>query len=370
MKERLVELQGGELRLRLSSERLELDRLLAFATRENPQRAFLFVSKVLGRHWPCRPRQMRQTYRLLAEGLAGCPGPVLVIGMAETATGLGHGVFDSFLEHSGRADVLYIHTTRHFLDRKAAIRIEEKHSHCVDHSVYEPAGDGREIFYSARTLVLVDDEVSTGRTLAALGRACLDLNPRIERVHLATLVSWLPDLAELERAFDRPVTLGALASGTFEFSARPSFPLPSPAANRVALRRGRHVSADYGRAGFSGRFALASLPELPPRSRLVVLGTGEFAYPPFHLAERLEAAGHDVLFQASTRSPVRRGDAIGSRLVFADHHGESVANYLYNYPRDGRRAIVGYENIFQAREHCLPRLLRAAAWTPREGKIA
>lgn len=372
MREKIVDLQGGTLRLRIVSEKMELERLLAFATRENPRRAFLFVSKVLGRHWPCRPREIRRSCRLLAAelaaNLAAGAGPVVVIGMAETATGLGHGVFDGLAGPAGRSDALYMHTTRHRLERKEILRIEETHSHSVEHSLYEPAGEGRDLFFAARSLVLVDDEISTGRTLAALGRACIDLNPGIEQVFLAALVSWLPDPAALERELGRPVKLAALATGTFEFSPRPSFRASAP-ARASALRRGRQVSAEYGRAGFRGRLEIAELPELPPRSRLVVLGTGEFAYPPFCLAEQLEAAGHDVLFQASTRSPLRRGDAIASRLVFPDHHGESVANYLYNFPDDGRQAIVGYEDPVQAREHVLPRLLQSAAWTPREGLI-
>ena len=70
-----------------------LDDLFDIAERRNPKRAFLFVSKVLGRHIPVSPSVMRQVYRQLAEQIPeGMAGPVLVIGMAETAVGLGAGV--------------------------------------------------------------------------------------------------------------------------------------------------------------------------------------------------------------------------------------------------------------------------------------
>lgn len=63
--------------------------LFDIAERRNPKRAFLFVSKVLGRHIPVSPRVMRQVYKQLASQLLGkLSGPAVFIGMAETAVGL------------------------------------------------------------------------------------------------------------------------------------------------------------------------------------------------------------------------------------------------------------------------------------------
>jgi hypothetical protein len=45
---------------------VSLDDLFDIAERRNPKRAFLFVSKVLGRHIPVPPSVMRQAYRQLA----------------------------------------------------------------------------------------------------------------------------------------------------------------------------------------------------------------------------------------------------------------------------------------------------------------
>ncbi|MDO5769772.1 MAG: phosphoribosyltransferase domain-containing protein, partial [Psychrobacter sp.] len=75
------------------SKPYELDDLLGFAQRINPKRAFLFVSKVLGRHIPVAPSTMRRAFTDLANmlpdhsGLNKLPEPILVIGMAETAVG-------------------------------------------------------------------------------------------------------------------------------------------------------------------------------------------------------------------------------------------------------------------------------------------
>lgn len=88
------ELSGGTLTVIPNSSNIPLDSLFDIAERRNPKRAFLFVSKVLGRHIPVSPAAMRNVYRQLAERFpADLPGPVLFIGMAETAVGLAAGVF-------------------------------------------------------------------------------------------------------------------------------------------------------------------------------------------------------------------------------------------------------------------------------------
>lgn len=361
-----VEIQAGTLSLALRLERLPLGELLTFATRENPKRPFLFLSKVLGRHWPCRPAAMRRTYDLLAAELTACPGPLLIVGLAETATALGHGVYDSLLRNAPTPKAIYQHTTRHRLERRIALKIEESHSHAVEHTVYAPAEAHREIFENARTLVLVDDEISTGNTLVALARAYLALSSRVEQVRFLTLASWLSPsrLAEIEREIDRPVVLAALIAGSFHFTPRVDFKPALASGETRASQPGRRVDERFGRLGFQGRCEDFAQPSLPPGSRVVVVGTGEFAFLPFRLAEDLEAAGHDVLFQSSTRSPILPGDAIRTKLTFPDHHTEAVTNYLYNYPDDGRLAIVGYEHPDLGRDHPLVGLLAARCWSP------
>lgn len=70
-----------------------LDELFDIAERRNPKRAFLFVSKVLGRHIPVSPKKMRETYQQMAKQFPqSLEGPILFIGMAETAVGLGAGI--------------------------------------------------------------------------------------------------------------------------------------------------------------------------------------------------------------------------------------------------------------------------------------
>src|SRR6476661_6368122 len=82
----------------------EADELLGFAARANAKRGFLFLSKVLGKHWPVKPSAMIEIHDRLAATVPATEGPVVFIAMAETAIGLGQGVFEAWLRaHPGQA---------------------------------------------------------------------------------------------------------------------------------------------------------------------------------------------------------------------------------------------------------------------------
>lgn len=61
-----VALEQGTLNLTIESGTHAPDELFGFAQRRNPKRAFLFVSKVLGRHIPVSPAVMRNATDTLA----------------------------------------------------------------------------------------------------------------------------------------------------------------------------------------------------------------------------------------------------------------------------------------------------------------
>ena len=87
------QLSTGTLDITSGATPQTLDALFDIAERRNPKRAFLFVSKVLGRHIPVEPAIMRGIYRQLSHQFPqDLPQPLLVSGMADTAVGLGAGV--------------------------------------------------------------------------------------------------------------------------------------------------------------------------------------------------------------------------------------------------------------------------------------
>lgn len=338
--ERTVRLDSGRLTLSVAESDWPLDRLCGFASRRNPRRGFLIVSKVLGRHIPARPSEMRASLRDLAAKVPDLPGPVLVVGLAETAVGLGHGLFEELHGRGMRGG--FLHSTRQVVDAPLLGRFQEPHSHASAHLLYRPADLD---LAAVRSLVLVDDEVSTGTTLVNLARALAPALPRCEAVAAAALTDWSGPGGWLER-MPWPARQVSLLRGRLDWapdSARAEDEAFEAAAGALGTLL---AGGPFGRLGIAepAGFDLPDVDRLPPGSPLRVVGTGEFTYPPFLLAERFEAAGHDVVVQATTRSPARPGGAIGHALAFADNYGSGIGNFLYNAgPAEERITLICHE---------------------------
>ncbi|MEU9122382.1 phosphoribosyltransferase [Streptomyces sp. NPDC048506] len=381
-----VSLSGGD----------ELPELLGLALRRNPKRAHLLVSNVLGKHVPQRPgvvhgagfRLGHRVRELLGEDAAARS---VVLGYAETATGLGHSVAD------GLALAPYLHSTRRPVDGVAQVGgFEEEHSHATSHLLL-PEDD--ELLAGDGPLVLVDDEFSTGRTVLNTIKALHARFPR-ERYVVVALVDMRSDtdrsrLEKFAAELGARVDLVALTSGGVRLpedvldrgrrlvaeheTAAGRGPAAEPGgASGSAARRAAAVRVDLdwpaglpdgGRHGFTPdhRDRLeAALPGMATRlvqqldgaRRILVLGNEELMYAPLRLAEALDAlvsegtgaaatsrtderpattAGPGVYFSTTTRSPVLAVDdpgyAIRTRLSFpahdrpADGPGE---RYAYN----------------------------------------
>lgn len=325
-------LSRGSLEVEVTRASCPPEVLFGFAERHNPKRAFLFVSRVLGRHVPVRPSIMHASYQALAARLpADLPGPVLVIGMAETATGLGAGVHRAY--SAKRSDALYLATTRHSLGSAPFVRFEEEHSHASSHWLHSPVDPlSLALFERARSLVLVDDEASTGKTfinlIEALGKARAKA---FDRIVTCVLTDW--SQGEVRRCVEHCTEQVSLLEGRYRFDESPGARppgvpgVPSPAKSGVAVDSAR----DWGRLGTRHQpDVLAPLIEVRPGERILVLGTGEYVWRPYLLAERLERQGADVHFGATTRSPIAMGHAIEHVLRFPDNYGQGVPNFLYN----------------------------------------
>jgi len=344
---RAVMLPNGRLHLQWREGDWPLDRLCAFAARENRRRGFLIVSRVLGRHIPARPSEMRAASDALARQVPhDQPGPVLFVGMAETAIALGQSVHAAWVASAGRSDALYLHSTRQLIGREPLVRFEEPHSHASSHLIYAPnCAQWPHGLEQVRTLVLVDDEVTTGNTFANLAARLAPHLPKLEQIEVAVLTDWTGGDGFLA-AMPAPARVHSLLAGTLAWQGEGS---ENAAVEPCTGRLGTlEQKANYGRLG---TLALppshAALCEaLPPvhDNPLLVVGTGELHYPAFRLAEALEADGHDVLVQATTRSPARVGAAICSVLRLADNYHTGVPNFLYNTARTAaRRRIVCHE---------------------------
>lgn len=337
-------LSAGVMSLQLRSQSgWNANSLFDMAQRRNPRRAFLFVSKILGRHIPCPPSRIRQAFSDLADNIPdGLPGPILVTGMAETAVGLAAGVHSVL---SARYhDCTLLTTTRHPLGSELLCRFEEEHSHATAHLVHLPTDAAlREKVLQARTLIMVDDEATTGKTFLnlfnALKNAGLDT---LEHIVTATLTDWSGDAVAAQVRL--PVTRVSLASGQWQWSPAAHPPeLNAPQVNITAQGSQplNTIAAQWGRTGVDvhSRLLTTDIPE--KGQRVLVLGSGEYVWQPYLLAQWLEDQGIDVSFSSTTRSPVAVGNAIHCAMSFTDNYGLGVPMYLYNVdPTQWDRVIL------------------------------
>ena len=365
------------------SNHYQLEDLLGFAQRINPKRAFLFVSKVLGRHIPVAPSTMRHAFTDLANLVPDdLPEPILVIGMAETAVGLSAGVHQALQTRYPQA--LLLNSTRHAQHddshdkskHSLLTTFSEDHSHASQHLIYQSADNVTQAqLLASKTLIMVDDEASTGNTcvnvVTALRNAGLD---HLEQVHLTTLVDWSlnqerhqhQDTADSDdTVFDQiakrlpniKFQRHHLLSGAWTWTDAPN-PEPITMPSVDTTEAGSHTLGDTGNWGrfptldstdgfdnyllkFQTAFKVFNKQaqsekeqfdkkQLP--KRILVLGSNEFVWLPFLLAEWLETQTQNstVNFSALTRSPIALGGAITTMLSFSDNYGLGMTNFAYN----------------------------------------
>ena len=360
------------------SDHYQLEDLLGFAQRINPKRAFLFVSKVLGRHIPVAPSTMRAAFTDLANLVPiDLPEPILVIGMAETAVGLSAGVHQALQTRYPQA--LLLNSTRHAQHDESSdansllTTFCEDHSHASQHLIYQSTDSVTQAqLLASKTLIMVDDEASTGNTCVNVVTALRDAGlTQLEQVHLTTLVDWSLDQENTNQQTDgaQPARMADrlsgidfhrhhLLSGAWQWTDAPNpEPITMPSVDTTAAgSQALGFTGNWGRfptfnstdgfdnylSSFQAAFASFhnqdsfDVTQLP--KKILVLGSNEFVWLPFLLAEWLESASQNleadtdtlVKFSALTRSPIALGGAITTMLSFHDNYGLGMTNFAYN----------------------------------------
>ena len=356
--------------------------LIAVARRDNPKRAVLLVSRVLGKHLTTEPSVALAAGAALGEAVrelvAGegprtrresfvetlvhrAPSPVprhdvpdetgcLVVGFCETAIALGHLVRQAL----GVGPIAQ--STRLPVAIPALVRFEESHSHAQAHRVhhYDP-----DLFDTSRPVVLVDDELTTGRTALDLIKAIHARWPR-ERYVIAALVDWRDGtharaLAAASERLGTTIEVVSLLSGTARIDDQAMGPIPDSGATvelrdadvACVIESGMPSDALTGwnatvQRTFDDRALEAAEKVEGARSgdRALVLGTEELMFAPMVLAGNLAGS---VSYRSTTRSPIVPANAEGypitDRADFPTLDGAGM-RHLYNLDEDD------YDDVF------------------------
>ncbi|GFZ77414.1 hypothetical protein GCM10008018_23690 [Paenibacillus marchantiophytorum] len=397
-----------ELQVNVTSNpyNIPLDQLFAMAARINKKRSFLFVSKVLGKHIPVQPYvsllsgvslalmlqqalhgevakdllplaiqgmteplQAEAAYKEIMSHRLSLPQSVAFIGFAETATAIGHAVFQTF-GHNGS----YIHTTREVIDGlPSIISFSEEHSHAVAHYCYALDAD---LLTQADLVVLVDDEITTGKTSLNIIRDMQGKFPK-KAYYVLALLDWRTEkdqeqFRKLELELDISIHVISLIKGEVEVQgSSESIPRQEHARLQAANQNDsidfiyvdqlfRHVPPAANERPYlrdSGRFGLTSedcqqsdqvvtqAAELLKQARkgttTLCVGTGEFMYLPMRIAAEM---GEGVVYQSTTRSPIhcidREGYAVQVGYPYPAPEDPDVTYFLYNI-KEGQ-----YDDLF------------------------
>lgn len=360
----------------------ELNELVEVAgRRNNPKRNFLFVSKILGKHLLVNPKVCKTTGFLLAnlvyedndlnidklvnsikhkvnasEEFNKSVDPkekVLIIGFAETATALGmstaYAIKDSY----------YINTTREIIkDEKSFFNFEEEHSHATSHKCY--LRDLSKI-ENADRVILIDDEITTGKTMLNLIKEFNKLYPNKKYTVLSLLDfrndEYLEKYEEFKKEYNLEIDVKSFIAANIEEEDSKLLTgddeelmnVIKSSINLNSFEREKHLSENDKEVDYvklSGRFGV-SFDEIRSietyakdvadkienrygvkGSKICVLGHGEDMYIPSVIASYL---GDFVSFKTTTRSPIftkqEENYPIKERSKF---YVEDIPYYLYN----------------------------------------
>ena len=298
------------------------DDLLRVAKRvNNNKRRYLLVNPLQGKHIPVSPNEALEMMNSLGDKIREqYSGTPLVIGFSETATAIGAAV-------SAEIDskCFYLQTTREQDDKvRQWIYFSEEHSHATEQKIC--GDDIEERIAKSDYILLVDDEISTGKTIlntvSAIRTACPAAKKK--KIVVASIINRVDrsHLAEFSEIFVSFVYLLHLNIEDYEesitdliaYEADP--PLPSRDNERILNVLRLNSSLPTPRRGvFIGKYTaecnriISEIVEIIPdltKKRVLVLGTEEFMYPALLLAQELYTTKNTktVMFHATTRSPI------------------------------------------------------------------
>lgn len=287
----------------------------------NKKRTYLLVNALQAKHLPCSPAASLDMMHQFGEILQKkYPHTKLVIGFAETATAIGAAVAQCF-----SPDCVYIHTTREQGEEVSQwIYFLEEHSHAVEQKL---CADNLQIWLEhTDTVIFVDDEISTGKTLinmiaqlkesfpmlkektlvaaSIFNRVSVEDEKRMqaEGIHTEYLYR-LPDIDYTAQVAQYDVTEAERAEKRKGVYIKEHIPVSMSDHPRQGVRIQEYTNQCQTLA--KELFSHVQY-DIAPQSNILVLGTEECMFPALVFGQWLEQQNdtYTVRCHATTRSPI------------------------------------------------------------------
>ena len=353
----------------MQQEEYTAEHILRVAKRHNnKKRKYILVNPWQGKHVPVSPVRALSMMKALGNKVAMQYGEArLVIGFAETATAIG-----AVVARVIHPDCLYVQTTRENMpDLGECLDFLEEHSHAPEQKL-AIKGLGEAIEHTD-TVVFVDDEISTGKTICNIIAQLREKYPILseKKMVAASLLNRLSltDEERLRSAGIDSAYLLKLAQEDYSGMVE-NWPIeevqPLRRNESVPYERWLFQMENNPRCVLSigeywlewERLAQTILSQLSLdfQTDTLVLGTEEAMLPGLLLGRALELRGGKVHFHATTRSPisiskvkdypVRSGWEVHSLY----DERETRRNFIYNLRPYGQVIIVS-DTALPEQEH-------------------
>lgn len=285
----------------------------------NVKRSYLLVNPLQAKHIPTSPHDTLKMMHALGTRVERLfPQTKVVVAFAETATAIGSVLATHF------KDCFYVQTTRErFPSSEKCLCFNEEHSHAVEQKLCY--GLLQDAFTATDTILLVDDEISTGKTLINIVEQIKKAFPCVQskrfvavslinRVSIENINLLLQNGIECEclvkienENYDTQIAQYDIVSPSeinynFEGTVEEIL-LPYEVNPREGARVEHFINATMQ---FVNKAFEKLVPIVAHCQSVLVLGTEECMYPAIKLGEALENSmtNGKVRVHATTRSPI------------------------------------------------------------------
>ncbi len=318
--------------------------IVKIAKRENNnKRKYLVINSLQGKHIPVSPsKAINMFYELGKMVKEKCKNEkILFIGFAETATAIGVSIA---IEVGG----YYIQTTREKIDNVEYLLFSEAHSHATEQKLVK--NDIDYIIDKIDRIIFVEDEITTGNTIMDIIKI---INQKYPNKIGFMAVSLINGMNKVSRDIfnSNEITTQYLVKTTHDDYEAKVEKIKEDGVNYTidsTTQRNYHKiicnnylnarrlikPQDYLKECKSLWAQINSTIDFTGCKNILVLGTEEFMFPAMFVAKQIEDLKYNVLFHATTRSPIivskKENYPLHTRYELESVYEKDRITFLYN----------------------------------------